>query len=310
MDTLRYLDSFLSVLHHGSLSAAARACKISQPAISQQMSALEAFYDAPLLQRSTTGVTPTRAGSIVAQHAQRLVDEHRQMQAAIMSLSTSAKGQLRISMSQFMGDSAVGEKIQALRATYPDLSVVLKVEDHLVDVVRDGYDLALRAGELGETDGIVRKIARMDTMLVATPDYLNRVGRPSDHLGLKQLSNIQYAEYRANGFVSLKRNAAEIEAEIVTGMIVDTPQHLVNALMNGYGFARVPALLANPLIKKGQIENVLPEYTVGPKNIYLIYPHRHALNHGMRLVIGAIYDGLAQFEGVRLLSHADLQLAA
>ena len=310
MDKLGYLESFLAVLDHGSLSAAGRIRNLSQPAISQQMTALEAFYGAPLLQRSTTGVRPTRAGGIVASHASRLIEEHQQMQAELAALATAPKGPLRISLSQFMGQSTVGDEIQALHGQYPDLSLVLKVEDHLVDVVRDGYDLALRTGTLGETGGIVRKIGRLATTVVAAPSYLDKMGHAESHRDLKRYAYVQYAEHRLYGVLGVSRDGRELEAEVVTGIIVDTPQHLINALVNGYGIARLPKMFADPLIREGKVETVLPDFEIEPKSVFLIYPHRHALTHGAKLVIQAIYRGLAEFDHLELLHHSDLKTAA
>ncbi|MGH1447504.1 MAG: LysR family transcriptional regulator [Cognatishimia sp.] len=310
MDHLGYLESFLAVLDRGSLSGAARAQGISQPAISQQMSALEAVYGTPLLQRSTTGATATRAGSIVARHATEMLKTHRQMQGEIAALADTPRGELRVTLSQFMATNPVGEKLQALHGAYPDLKLMIKVEDRLVDVVKEGYDLALRTGDLGTTDGIIRKIARMDTVLVATPAYLDQAGRPKHHSEMGQHAYIQYAEHKSHGYLTVTKNGTEAEAELVAKVVVDTPVHLTNALMSGLGFGRMPLMFVSDLLAQGKLELVLPDYEVEQKPIYLIYPHRHALTQSSRVVIQAIYEGLRHFEGVHLITHQDLSQAA
>lgn len=310
MDRLNHLESFLAVLDSGSLSAAARRRGISQPAISQQMKALESYYGTALLQRSARGAQPSRAGSIVARHAASLIEQHQQMQADLRALDTCARGELRLSMSQYMGQSPVGEAIHALRRQHPDLSVVLKVEDRLVDVAREGYDLALRTGTIGDNDAIVRKIGQMDTMLIAASGYLDTAGRPDSPDDLRRLSYIQYAEHRSHGFVTLRPGKDEVQAEFVTGMIVDTPTHLMNAVRDGYGFSRVPRVLGEAFLRDHAAEELLPDAPVEAKGVYLVYPHRHALHQSARVVIRAIYDGLDRMGGVTLLPHPDVDLAA
>lgn len=309
MNYIGYFESFLEVLDQGSLSAAARVRGISQPAISQQMVALEEDFGVPLLQRSAKGATATRAGRIIAKHAMEIVTTHKRMRADVASLATSTKGELRISISKVMGENAVGMALQKLHAVYPDLMLTVKVEDRLVDVVKEGYDLALRTGEIGTSNAVVRKIGQFDSVLVAAPSYLDRNGRPKHYSEMGQHAFIQYADHRVHGFHKVTKDGQDAEIELATKLIVDTPSHLISALIEGLGFARLPKNLAQGYIDQGLLEIMLPDYIVEPKEIYLVYPHRHAITQSMRVVIGAIYGGLKEYGGTRLVRHHDLQLA-
>ena len=308
MDRLGYLESFLEVLDQGSLSAAARARNVSQPAISQQMAALEADFGTPLLQRTTSGAKATRAGSIVAKHASDMMAMHQRMRADISALATTAGGELRISISKVMAENSVGEALQELHAAYPDLKLTVKVEDRLVDVVAEGYDLALRTGDIGTADAIVRKIGRFDTVLVAAPSYLDRFVRPAHHSEMSQHAFIQYADHRVYGFHTVSKDSEEAEIELATKLIVDTPSHLINALVDGLGYARIPRVLAHDLIEDGALEVMLPDYTIEPKDIYLVYPHRHAVSESTRVVVDAIYRGLKDYGNTQVIQHQDLKL--
>lgn len=309
MDRLGYLESFLEVLDRGSLSAAARARNVSQPAISQQMAALEADFGTPLLQRTQSGAQATRAGSIVAQYASDMVATHRRMRADLSELETKAGGALRISISKVMAENPVGDALQALHAGYPDLNLTVKVEDRLVDVVKEGYDLALRTGDIGSADAIVRKIGQFETVLVAAPSYLDRFGRPSHHSKMGQHAFIQYADHRAYGYQTVHKDGQEAEIELATKLVVDTPSHLMNALVEGLGYARLPKVLAEAYIHSNALEIMLPDYTIEPKDIYLVYPHRHAITEAARVVIAAIYKGLTNYGGTHVIRHEDLKPA-
>jgi DNA-binding transcriptional LysR family regulator len=310
MDRLGYFESFLEVLDQGSLSAAARVRGISQPAISQQMTALEADFGTLLLQRTATGATATRAGSIVARHAADMVATHQRMRTDVSDLAKTAGGELRISISKVMADNPVGVALQKLHAAYPKLNLIVKVEDRLVDVVNEGYDLALRTGDIGVSDAIVRKIGQFEAVLVAAPSYLDRVGRPTHHSEMGQHAFVQYADHRVHGFHTVSKDGQDAEIELATKLIVDTPSHLMSALADGLGFARLPRVLAEEHIRDGVLEVMLPDYVVEPKNIYLVYPHRHAVTKGTRVVINAIYAGLHNYGGTHVIRHQDLQLAA
>lgn len=310
MDRLSYLESFLEVLDRGSLSAAARVRGLSQPAISQQMAALEADFGTTLLQRTSRGATATRAGSIVARHAADMVAAHGRMRADVDSLATKAGGEFRLSISKAMGDNPVGQALQKLHGSYPDLNLIVKVEDRLVDVVKEGYDLALRTGDLGNSEAIVRKVGQFETVLVAAPSYLDRFGRPSHHAEFAKHSFVQYADHRVHGYHTVRKSGQDAEIELVTKVIVDTPTHLMSALTDGLGFARLPRIFATDLIEAGRLEIMLPDYVVEPKDIYLVYPHRHAVTENMRVVINAIYEGLAAYGGTKIIAHQDLRLVA
>lgn len=310
MDRFGALENLLTVLDQGSFSAAARLRGVSQPAISQQMTALEQVFGTALLQRTSTGVLPTRAGSLVARHAQKLVEGHRLMLAELSAMDTDASGDVRISLSQFLGQSVIGESIQATCAKHPGLNLILKVEDRLVDVVREGYDLAIRTGALGDTSGLARRIARMQTQLVATRDYLDRVGRPSGPQDLRRLSHIQYNENRTNGVMPLICDGQEIEAPIVNGLVAEAPKLFESALLGGFGFGRIPTVLAEELRQRAEIEVVLPAYQVKPKEVFLVYPHRHALTRAALVVVESVLDALGRIPHVEVVPQPDLVRAA
>jgi len=239
-----------------------------------------------------------------------MVATQRRMRADVSTLAKTAGGELRINISKVMGDNPVGVALQKLHAAYPDLKLIVKVEDCLVDVVNEGYDLALRTGEIGGGDAIVREIGQFEAVLVAAPSYLDRVGCPTHHSEMGQHAFVQYADHRVHGFHTVSKDGQAAEIELVSKLIVDTPLHLMSALVDGLGFARLPRVLAQDCIRNGSLEVMLPDYVVEPKNIYLVYPHRHAVTKSTRVAINAIYEGLHNYEGTRVIRHQDLRLAA
>ncbi|MEP3034786.1 MAG: LysR family transcriptional regulator, partial [Pseudoruegeria sp.] len=161
MDHLGFLTNYLAVLDAGSLSGGARIQGISQPALSQQIASLEGYYGETLVHRSSSGVSPTRAGTMVAKYATQIQATHRRLLLDLDTLGQSPNGQLDISTGQALAQICIADVVYGLRHSQPDLDLRLHTQDRLVDVLREPYDLAIRAGNPGDGDAIARKIANL-----------------------------------------------------------------------------------------------------------------------------------------------------
>lgn len=306
MDNLGFLNSFLTVLDEGSLSAGARRLGVSQPAVSQQIASLEQRLGKQLLHRSVKGSKPTRAGELLYCYAKKIQESHRQLLTELEALDDTATGKLRVSTSLVFAETLLGPLVQSFRRDHPDLDITLRADDRYVDVVSEGFDLAIRTGGPGNTDGMARKIGVLETALVASPAYLDQRGRPATPADLDRLEFIQYREDRVNGWLPVFQNHTETQAPVRVGFTVDTPQLLQNALNNNLGFVRGPLFMLSDGLKTGRLQRVLPDYTPEPKPIYAVYPHRHALNRRALLLIAAVRQALAGLDGVRLLPFPGL----
>jgi len=166
MDRMGLMETFVSALAEGSLSGAGQQRGISQSAASQQIRQLETHIGQQLLHRSPQGVSATRAGVLVQEHTQKLLERYELMLAELGALDSDVAGTIRINTGNFLGRVVFGPVLIELGNAHPDLDIVLRMEDRLVDVVREGYDLAIRAGRLGETSGFGRKIASLETVFL------------------------------------------------------------------------------------------------------------------------------------------------
>ncbi|KAB7615832.1 LysR family transcriptional regulator [Amylibacter sp. SFDW26] len=301
MDHLGFLSNYLIVIDEGSLSAGARRTGISQPAISQQIATLEEYYGQKLLERSKAGVRPTKAGQVVCKYATQMQEAQHELLAELDILGNSTSGTLTLSTSLVMAELGVADVVYNLRHTTPDLNIVMRVEDRLVDVVRENYDLAIRTGNLGNTDGIVRKIAMIDTILVANPAYLDTHGRPHIWDDMSKLDFIEYSVGRSNGYLPVIKDNIEIEMPVRIGFTANTVNVVLSALANSVGYARMPRALVREHLKDGRLEEVFPKYKIAPKPIHVVYPHRHSLNRRSQLLIDALIDEFKTNNDVHLL---------
>lgn len=285
MDRLTLLETFAIALDEGSLNKAAQRRGITQSAVSQQIKQLESLIGQQLLHRTAKGIHATRAGDMIYSHAQLLLTGYNRMIAELDALEGSVSGTFRISVNSFLGRSVIGPMLMDMDRENPDLNIVMRLEDRLVDVVREGYDLAIRTGQLGDTDGFGRKISVMETVLIATPEYLDREGRPQKPEELQRLKFIQHHEDQTKGFIPLRRDGREYPAPVRVGFTADDPDLIMRAVSSGSGYTRVPRFMAEAQLASGEYEQVLPGYDAPLKEVFAVYPSRHTPDRRRDLTI-------------------------
>ncbi len=305
MDRMGLMETFVSALAEGSLSGAGQQRGISQSAASQQIRQLETHIGQQLLHRSPQGVSATRAGVLVQEHAQKLLERYELMLAELEALDGDVAGTIRINTGNFLGRVVFGPVLIELGKAHPDLDIVLRMEDRLVDVVREGYDLAIRAGRLGETSGFGRKIASLETVFFATPNYLDKHGRPETPDDMKRLKFIQHHEDKTAGFFDVKRDGQSYQAPIRVGFTADDPEIILKAVGTGMGYTRAARMLIQKELDEGTYEVVLPEYQAPSKDVFAISPTKTIPGSKIDLVINAFVDKLAA-----LRRQADIKLVA
>ena len=294
MDKLGLLETFAMTLETGSLNKAARRRGISQSAVSQQIAQLESLLGQQLLLRTPRGVKPTRAGDLVLNHAQNLLTGYEKMQADLSRNGGSVSGQFRINVSTFMGREIVGPVLIQLNQEFPDLDIVMRLEDKVVDVVSEGYDLAIRSGSIGKSGGLGRKISSIETVLIASPCYLDRIGRPEKPEDLARMKLVRNNDHVHALGVPLRLNGKTVMAPIGTGFTVDDPDLMLSAAKSGAGMLRVPKLLIKEGIMRNEFEIVLPNYTVPDKEVFAVYPAREASSFQRELLLSRVADRFNQ----------------
>ncbi|MCG7623371.1 LysR family transcriptional regulator [Epibacterium sp. Ofav1-8] len=294
MDRLSLLETLIVALDEGSLNRAAQRRDMTQSAVSQQIKQLEALVGHQLLHRTAQGVRATRSGALVYAHAQDLLGGFDRMAAELDQMHNSLSGDFRISVNSFLGRGVIGPMLLELDRRHDDLNIIMRIEDRLVDVVRENYDLAIRTGRLGDTDGVGRRIASLETVLFATPEYLDQKGRPSDPEDLKHLKFIQHHEDQTKGFFPLTRNGTEHLAPIRVGFTADDPDLIMRAVGSGSGYTRAPLFFVQDMLRDGTFEQVLPHWSAPEKDVFAVYPSRHGLDRRRDLVIDGVIERLQE----------------
>lgn len=285
MDLLAQMATFVSVVDGKSLSAAARAQRLSLPAVSRQLRALELDLGASLIVRSTRRLHVTDAGQQWYAHCRRILRDVEEGREAMRG-ARSVRGMLVVSASYTFGLEVVVPQLARLSAQHPGLTIDLRLEDQLVDLVAEGVDVALRAGSPppDSTAFQAHPIVTMSRILVAAPRWLRKHGAPRRPEQLAECEClIQVTPAGAVIRWSLRQGeAAETTTIDVRGRLrTNTPSALRDLACDGAGIAYLPDWLVADELKQGRLRRVLPGWSSPPITAWAV--HRIELRRSARL---------------------------
>lgn len=297
-------ESYVSAVQTGSLSGAARLRKMSQPAVSQQISALEALYETKLLHRERSGVRMTPSGEVLYKHAAIILDEKEALQGALENLVGNVAGTLCVTATISISQHLLGNVILQLAEQHPELKIVLRADDRVINLATEGIDIAIRAGDIGSGSGIVRKIATLTMMHVATPTYLGTNGHPKNPEDLINLNYIQYGRDADQIATLLSCGDRTIQVPITTGLTAQLPDLIFQALYGNLGYTKAPQFLISEAIENGRLEEVLPKWRIPDLDLYLVYPTRETFSPRIMAFLKVLFRTLEMTQGVKVVASA------
>jgi DNA-binding transcriptional LysR family regulator len=283
MDLLAQMATFVSVVDGKSLSAAARAQRVSLPAVSRQLRALEEELGASLIVRSTRRLHVTDAGRRWYEHCARVLREVEEARASVRS-TKAVRGTLVVSASLTFGSVVVLPKLAKLAERHPHLVIDLRLEDQLVDLVGEGVDIAIRAGSPppDSTAYVAHPLMTMDRILVASPRWLRKHGTPREPEQLARrpcLVQVTVAGVLVKWW--LRRKDEDRTIDVRGQLRSNAPIALRDLAGAGAGIAYLPDFLVAPDLAAGRLRRVLPEWKSPPWRALAI--HRAELRGDPRL---------------------------
>jgi len=273
MDLLARMATFVRIVEGNSLSAAARARRLSLPAVSRQLRALEAELGASLIVRSTRRLRVTDAGRQWYAHCVRVLRELDEARATIGN-PRSVRGTLVVSASLTFGSIVIVPRLAPLVERHPHLVVDLRLEDQLVDLVAEGVDVAVRAGTLppDSTAYVAQPIFTMDRILVAAPRWLRKHGVPRAPSDLaRHACLVQVTPAGAVVRWQLRRGAEHELPEVRGHVRSNAPIALRDLAVGGGGVAYLPDWLVDADLAAGRLQRVLPGWSSSPHTAWAIY---------------------------------------
>lgn len=285
MDRIDAMRAFVAVVTEGSFSNAANTLQLSPQLVSKYVSKLEEQLNTRLLNRTTRKVSLTEAGSHYFGHAQQILLSIDDMESKLGGLQQNPKGVLRISAPVSFALKHMAKLITDFQIHYPLVKVDLQLTDRKVDIVEEGFDVALRIGQLKRSSLIAKKVAPIRVMLCAAPDYLNKHGTPTQPEDIAEHRYLHYSYMNMDGkddiYQLLKAKYLKQGSELRS----NNGDVLVDAAIAGAGIILQPTFIISEALSSGKLVVVLPELEPEALGLYAVYAHRKLLPHKVRCFI-------------------------
>ena len=285
VDLLDGIIVFTTVVEAGGFSAAAKRLGRSVSFVSKEVSRLEARLKIRLLNRTTRSVVPTDTGRDYYERCRQIVAEAVDAEGDLAASHQNPQGQLKISMPVSFGRSYLDKSLPEFLNTYPDITLNAELSDRFVDVVAEGYDVVIRAGNLKESSLIARKLANSRLMTVASPEYLERHGTPQTPAELSEHTCICWTNTPTKQWRFVGPENSTISVDIEPRIICNTSELELPLAVNGVGITRLPGFICHREVESGQLVPILVDFENPPIGLYAVYPHRAHLSAKVRVFV-------------------------
>ncbi|MDP3411709.1 MAG: LysR family transcriptional regulator [Polaromonas sp.] len=297
MDKLKQLESFVSVATRGSLTAAAKAEGVAPAIMGRRLDALEERLGVKLMVRTTRRMSLTHEGSAFLEDCQRLLVDIANAEASVSAGGVKASGHLRITAPAGFGRRHVAPLVPKFRELHADVTISLNLSDRVVDVAGEGFDCAVRVGEMPDSSLVSVRMADNRRLCVASPAYLQRHGAPKHPTDLAK-----FACLTLSSDASQTRGwAFQVEGEVIhlkPGGPLDCSdgQVLHDWCLDGFGIAWRSTWEVEAEIAAGKLVTVLSDFDAPPNGIYAVFPQRKHLPLRVRLWIDFLKHSYGQPE--------------
>ena len=290
MDTLDAMRVFVAVVERNGFSAAAQALDMSTAGVTRQVAALEKRLSTRLLHRTTRRVSPTSAGAAYYAQCVRLLAEFDALEASIGAQALEPSGTLRINAPVSWGIARLGPLLAGYRQRYPQVELDVALSDRLVDMVEEGYDVAIRITREPSPALIARRLGQARITLCAAPSYLAARGTPRTPQDLEQHDCLGYSYWASGNQWPLQGPGGETRVTVNSILQANNGDVLRQAAIAGMGVILQPDFLLEDALADGRLVRVLPEWDVPAIGIFAVYTSRSHLAPKVRSFIDYLVD--------------------
>lgn len=273
MDRLTEMEAFAMVIDQGGFTEAAKKMGISKSAVSKHVSSLEARLGARLLNRTTRRVSPTEIGLAYYDRARRVLNDAGEADALVSSMQSDPSGLLRISVATDFGVNHLSPILNEFLADFPEINVNMVLNNRYVELISEGFDMAIRIGDLEDSTLRARKLTETNMRMIASPNYFQQHGRPHRIDDLNEHKLLHYSNHAAGNVWKITAPSGEKRQVRTAGWLtVNDGQSLLNAAISGLGIAYLPSFLYAEALDQGLVEDAIPALPVETQGIYAVYP--------------------------------------
>lgn len=294
------LDEFVAVAECGNFSRAAARLRLSSSHVSRQVALLEERMQTRLLYRTTRRVSLTEAGQTFFARCQRLIEERDEAFLTISDLQSAPSGLLRMTAAVAYGERFIVPLVNDFMAQHPLLKLEIELTNRTLDMVHEGFDLAIRLGRLSESSLVATRIAPRAMYLCASPDYLACYGRPHT---LSELSGHNCLVGTSDTWF-FQQDQREYQFKPAGNWRCNSGQAVLDATLRGFGLSQLPDYYVLDLLRRGDLVSLLEANQPPNTAVWAVYPQRRYALPKVRLLIDALKTGLAALPEYRLLGGA------
>jgi DNA-binding transcriptional LysR family regulator len=291
---MRSTDDFLIFYHlieQGSFSKAADIVGLTKSVVSKHITRLEQEVGVQLIYRTTRKLTLTEAGKVFFQHAREIYVSVQGAMDAMNGLGDSLSGSIRLTVPTISGELILAEAIADFSSQYPDIHIEMDLDNRFVDIVEEGFDLAIRTGALQDSSYIARRLVEAQWVICAAPTYLDRKGVPKKPVDLQQHNCLAYSyqETGANDWL-FKGDQDDYTLKVQGNFTTNNAAALRKAALFNLGLIYVPKVLVAADLQAGTLIEVLHQQVAKSLGIYAIYPYTKLQPLKVKLFIEHIYQ--------------------
>lgn len=288
MDQLSAMRTFVRVVDMGNFTRAADVLGMPKATVTNLIQGLEAHLRTKLLNRTTRRVMVTSDGALYYERATRIIAEIDELDTSLSNSQTLPSGRLRVEMAGAFADWIVIPALHDFHRKFPDIRVDLGVGDRTVDYLAENVDCALRAGNLTDQSLVVRRVTDVAMTAFAAPSYLEQYGMPLHPSELEEahccVSYFMAQNNRPMRF-DFARDGEQLDINPRYSVAVNDARSYLTAALNGHGVAVMPSFMVQDPLEKGDLVQVLPEWSIEPLTLQVVYPPNRHLSNKVRVFV-------------------------
>ncbi|WNG51399.1 LysR family transcriptional regulator [Archangium minus] len=267
---LNELLVFAKVVQAGSFTVAARGLRMPKSTVSRKVSELEERVGAQLLQRTTRKLNLTEVGRAYYEHCARIVAEAEQAELAVTRMQAAPHGLLRVTAP--LTFSFLGPIVAEFLKRYPEVQLEMVCTDRSVDLVEEGFDLAVRAGRLADSSLVARRLGSLERIVMAAPSYIKERGTPKSPKDLEKHDCLLFGAGQVGNIWTLHSGNKSVEVSVRARLVVNEPDMLGSVTLAGAGVTLLPTLPHAADLNAGRLQRLLPDWTSSGAPVHAVYP--------------------------------------
>ena len=285
---------FVGVINTGSFTAAAQALGHSTSYVSKEITRLEKRLGSRLLNRTTRTISLTDAGRAYFERCSQIVIDAENAERSISQLQDKPRGLLRVNAPVSFASIYLLDYLSEFMNDFAEITLEVEFNDRMIDVVAEGYDVVIRAGNIQDSNLVARKFTTSKSVVVASPEYLKKNGRPLQASELEQHACLAYSLLPNPTLWNFVKDNSHTAVNINARLMANNAGLEVAMAVNGVGIGRLPLFCCEKEIAKGKLEIILEDYEQPEIGVYAVYPHRQYLTARVRAFVDFLVD---KFEG-------------